>query len=1052
LKSLIDTCWFVFKWGLLAALLAAVSLALYFYSRVNDEIRQRVQAKWQAHYPNLVVTVRSAQLGPDGIEIRGLTLLDPHASGPQAELANIDEIMLECQTSLPELMQGEPKFSRAVVHRPIIHATRRPEGGWSAAQLFPLPKFSKRPIPITVEDGTLEFFDPLKNPTSTFTLRNINLATKLLASSEPAGEPNIEVRGDLAGDHFQHIEVAGTFGPGFKGFDINGVLTGLDVSPGLRNALPSEVAERISALAPLHGQAQLGFHFRDQPGGPTPLEFKVKGSLSGARFDDPRLPSPVTNLEIDFRADNRGIVVDRMEAQVGDAAIKAAGHIDGFAPGAPFKIDAHARGLLLGRRWEPILPPLLLETWHKFLPAGVVNADLAVEFDGRTYRPDLNVQFLNLSVTYHRFPYRLDRVTGWMTLKGKHLETEVVGYGGSQPVHVAGKFDNPGERFTGEIEIDGKNQRFDKNLWDALAVFCVKVNHPETCRTLQSLNPDGSFDFVMHSRRDSPDVPMAPHLTVTLNRASVRYEKFPYPISNIRGTLEQKGSHWTFYGLEGTNGPGTIHCDGTLDPAENGSELKLHFSALHVPLQDDLRDALNPQAQRVWNNLRPQGAINVEAVDLRFLSATKAHDLSFRVQPDNATMSIEPVMFPYRLERLQGALNYSRTIDHPEGHFDLEGIKAVHGRTPVRTAGFCDFDRDGNWHLQLNQLAADQVRADDGDLVSALSRRLKKCVRSLNPKGAINIAGTLDFYGGPDPNTAARSGWNVLFNIHQGTIGNAIRIDNINGNIRLIGGCDGEHAHSGGMLDIDSLTFKDFQFTLVQGPLWIDDKQVVFGSAAEQPQLGQPPHHITARFYGGFVQADCGVVLADTPRYSLQARLDDADLKRFAHETVPGKQRIDGRVLATVNLTGETSGVHSLRGFGEVRLTQADIYQVAFMGRLLKLLNFKPPDSTAFTNSTIQYHIEGDHAYLDKVAFVGDAISLEGAGDMGFDSSIKLTLHPILGRSDWELPVFRTVMGATSRQFVQVHVTGTLADPQMSKEVLPAVGKAIERMQDNAPR
>src|SRR5437660_10247290 len=142
-------------------------------------------------------------------------------------------------------------------------------------------------------------------------------------------------------------------------------------------------------------------------------------------------------------------------------------------------------------------------------------------------------------------------------------------------------------------------------------------------------------------------------------------------------------------------------------------------------------------------------------------------------------MSIEPVTFPYRLDRLQGALVYR------DGHFDLESIKALHGRTPVRTGGFCDFDRDGNWHLQLNQLTVDQVRADGGELVGALSARLKKCVRAINPTGAINIAGTLDFYGTPTPDSPVRSAWNLLFDIHQGTVGNAIRIDNINGSIGL---------------------------------------------------------------------------------------------------------------------------------------------------------------------------------------------------------------------------------------------------------------------------
>src|SRR5437762_1515900 len=95
-----------------------------------------------------------------------------------------------------------------------------------------------------------------------------------------------------------------------------------------------------------------------------------------------------------------------------------------------------------------------------------------------------------------------------MTLKNKHLEVEVVGYGGSQPVHVVGRFDNPGESFTGKFQIDGKTMHFDPNLFAALA-----VKQPEGCRALQMLNPDGTFDFVLRSHlvfQDFKD-PSSPH-------------------------------------------------------------------------------------------------------------------------------------------------------------------------------------------------------------------------------------------------------------------------------------------------------------------------------------------------------------------------------------------------------------------------------------------------------------------------------------------------------------------------------------------------------------
>ena len=153
--------------------------------------------------------------------------------------------------------------------------------------------------------------------------------------------------------------------------------------------------------------------------------------------------------------------------------------------------------------------------------------------------------------------------------------------------------------------------------------------------------------------------------------------------------------------------------------------------------------------------------------------------------------------------------------------------------------------------------------------------------------------------------------------------------------------------------------------------------------------------------------------------------------------------------MASVSLTGDTTGVHSLNGSGQVRLTQADIYQLPFMAALLKILNFQPPTKTAFTNCSIDYDIAGDHIYLKKVALIGDAISLEGAGDMSFDGTINLQFHSLFGRADWELPVFKTVMGAASRQVAKIRVTGTLSDPKMSREVLPGVGKALQQVQDN---
>jgi len=184
---------------------------------------------------------------------------------------------------------------------------------------------------------------------------------------------------------------------------------------------------------------------------------------------------------------------------------------------------------------------------------------------------------------------------------------------------------------------------------------------------------------------------------------------------------------------------------------------------------DDLREALNAQSQRVWRQLKPQGAINLTA-SLDYLTAAKTPKIEFAARPVDDTTAIEPAMFPYRLERLHGELVYH------EGHIDLRGIHAVHDRTTVEANGACDFDHEGNWRLQFKQIAS--IVCGPIATCSPPYPAAEKSVVSLNPTGTINInGGILEFNGNSIPAAPVRSAWNLPFAINQGTIGNGIRFE-----------------------------------------------------------------------------------------------------------------------------------------------------------------------------------------------------------------------------------------------------------------------------------
>ena len=73
-----------------------------------------------------------------------------------------------------------------------------------------------------------------------------------------------------------------------------------------------------------------------------------------------------------------------------------------------------------------------------------------------------------------------------------------------------------------------------------------------------------------------------------------------------------------------------------------------------------------------------------------------------------------------------------------------------------------------------------------------------------------------------------------------------------------------------------------------------------------------------------------------------------------------------------------------------IRLSDADVYELPVMLSLLKILSIRPPDQNAFSDAAINYRVEGEHIYFDRIDFHGDAISLRGKGEMDFQSEIAL--------------------------------------------------------------
>ncbi|MEK6250088.1 MAG: AsmA-like C-terminal region-containing protein, partial [Planctomycetales bacterium] len=315
----------------------------------------------------------------------------------------------------------------------------------------------------------------------------------------------------------------------------------------------------------------------------------------------------------------------------------------------------------------------------------------------------------------------------------------------------------------------------------------------------------------------------------------------------------------------------------------------------------------------------------------------------------------------------------------------------------------------------------------------------------------LNLAGAIRFARGKGTDGAITSDWNLNFNTLQGRSDSGIVLDQINGGVSIVGGFDGRRFYSRGTLDLDSLLYEGFQFTQIQGPLWMNEKVLLFGALAEHPRPGQRPRRLSARFYGGTLVGDGRIDHSDITRYTLSAQMVDAELNSFAVEKIPKGRGLRGKVAGSLQLSGSSRGPHTLKGVGKLSLRDGDLYELPLVLSLLKILSIRQPDSSAFNTCEIEFQLDGTHILFNKFNFLGDAISLLGKGEMDFDRNLRMIFHAILGNDQLQIPLISPLTNTVSKQLMLLYVYGTLDDPKTTREALPAVRRAVQEIQGEPP-
>lgn len=1028
------------SWLLLAVMMVAGlggGAAVFSLRRIDQEIQVRLSQQLAGHLEDFQIVIANARrVGGRGIEIRGLTIASPEGD----PLAAIDELIVECNVEISQLLTRSivPSIERVVVRHLEFHC--RPDQSKEIFEkLRSLPSRDSGSFPpIQIVDASVRLY----GTDQPLLIQDLNLD---LIPAEDA--PDLMLQGSMSADFASQIQLTGKIRHDATRWDLDGRVADFEFSPRLTERLPTDIRQMIAPLAGLQANGTLEFKIGSprEPGGD--IRFSVSGNVVDGQLQDPRWSTPFTALRAEFSGDNGHFELHQLSVRNGATTIFVAGNQQGWGAEAPRSGRLRLRDLTVDRELLEALPERFKSLVPKFSPEGMVNIDLHAQMQGEELHASAVVECIDASFSYHKFPYRLTACRGIVRYEDGVIQARRLrALANGQPLTISFEFANPGVMSTGwcTVHADGPVP-LDENLIMAL--------EPKSRAIVLSLNAQGGIWLkqLRVSRKAASEKYLRTAVLV-IQEGAIEYSKFPYPITNVSGVLELNDRDWTISELQGRHGSAYLAGQGRWVAHDNrpGGRLSLDLSANDVPLDEELQSALRPQEQEVWSKLRLTGSVDQLDVGIRFDSDQPRVSIDVRAQKwpadrnlEGRSIRIRPAWFPFALNDLRGAVHYR------DGKLVLQEVRARHNETEILARGECQFGPRGQWLVDFKQLDADRVVLNS-DLVTALPEKLATGITRMAFDGTVNLHGALRMTG--VAGVVPESNWDVVMHAYDANLDCGVQLNHVHGSVRLTGHHDKDGVQCSGELDVDSLIYQDAQITSLKGPLWIDDDRVLLGTWAERGRK-QEPRELSGSVFGGKLLVDSEIWLRDEVNFGIKMSLANSDLARFSKERLSGEHDLSGRVYAILQLSGSNKGLYALQGSGQVRLRNADVYELPVMVRLLKLLTIKPPDTTAFTTADIDFRVRGESIYFDTIDFKGDAISLHGRNSwMNLDRELNLRFYTRVGRSQIQLPLITSLLDEASRNILEIEVGGTLEEPNVRAKGFPEIDETLQQLFPEAAR
>ncbi len=726
------------------------------------------------------------------------------------------------------------------------------------------------------------------------------------------------------------------------------------------------------------------------------------------------------------------------------------------------RIDVAAKNRAIDARLFAALNPDGREALAKLKPTGELDAMVRVAFDRAAFPDDplkieaaLDVR--DGSAQYEGFPLPITAISGRLLMRdGAWIFSNLTGRSGAAAITASGSLlsgkgyatlaadfaranaANSGGKSPFDVNSPAPPQRFTTvpalsgpaladDAWRFLLVAEVRnfplgeelraaLAHYDRREDFERLRLEGKANAVVRVGYRTDDRRLGLQFDATPVPGSTSFQPVDLPLvfTDVEGRAIYREGVLVLDGFRAKNGAATYSANLRQSADANGGYV-VDVSQLRVDqfqIDRDLQSAASPETQRFLEFLQPNGRFNVSG--------------SMRIVKPGGANAKRRGAWELRVVGQQNSLRPGAAIDSICGRATTYGT-FVEGATPT-IYGELDVDSFYYKDVQVSNLTGPFFFNGTDFFWGREAPPIKKSPLYLDPFVKSKVDSSA-FYQSLEATSARLQTPARGASIARGQSPAGFESE------------DGSNASQKAAEFYDATRVSEERGTTARS-----EYETLNGEVAAQRNVDASDlRPLRASVFNGAALSDGAVFVTENPSYRFTFDLRDGALDEASRVFAPGAKPLKGRVAARAALMGEGKNVAALKGEGNVRVQDAELYELPQIVKILQILSVKEPDKNAFNSSSVDFQVYGDRLKLTRVALEGDALSLFGDGWLTIrdqEKLIDLTFSTRLGSPSNQIPIVSDVFGAAGDQLARIRVEGNVASPIIQQDRLPGLKKA----------